>query len=556
MSSMASASLDALAQETWDDLVAHDPYTAATSGVTVERFPRGDLAEAEAAASTARDRLARLDAIDTAAFNATQLATVGFLRHWFENDILQPQRWATDFGVTPYTVSGLSMVLGPVFGSIDLSRNGEAERFAALAKDYVGAIMALRERTEAQAGNGWRLPGPAIPGARVAVEGVAQAARATLGLDGDDSAPATLRAQMQRLIEQQLEPAFAELSEALGPEYEAAAGEEVGMCHHPGGREAYRAAMRFHLSFDADPEAVHQIGLEEVQSLADQMRELRRDSFGFTGVEADFHQQLRSDPKAKVASAEELEAIFKAHLARMEPVFAKQFRSAPQARSTVRRLAPAMEAGMTFGYYEPPTRPGEEGVYHYSGNGIPDRLQMNAAPLIFHELVPGHHVAITRQAENERLPTIRRRTYAFSTFNEGWAEYSAGLADEAGLYENPYDQYGWLTHQRFVAQRLVVDTGLNHFGWSLDRARDYMSANTLESAAQVASETLRYGTDLPAQAMAYRMGFLKFREIRARAMDTLGDRFELPDFHEQVLEQGCLPIAVLEQSITDWAEGY
>jgi uncharacterized protein (DUF885 family) len=236
----------------------------------------------------------------------------------------------------------------------------------------------------------------------------------------------------------------------------------------------------------------------------------------------------------------------------MAPVFAQLVRRAPRAVARIERLAPALEAGMTFGFYEPPAIPGGDGIYHYSGNGIPDRLQTNAAPLIYHELVPGHHVAITRQAENDALPELRRRTFAFSAFNEGWAEYSAGLAEEAGLYDDPYDLYGWLAHQRFVAQRLVVDTGLNFHGWSLDQARAYMLANTLESEAQVASETLRYATDMPSQSLSYRMGFLKFRELREGAYHRLGEAFDLADFHEAILQQGCLPIEVLEQSLDEW----
>jgi len=237
----------------------------------------------------------------------------------------------------------------------------------------------------------------------------------------------------------------------------------------------------------------------------------------------------------------------------MAPVFARIVRKAPVAKPTVKRLPLELEAGMTFGYYDPPKKPGEDGVYFYSGNGIPDRMQMNAAPVIFHELVPGHHVHITRQQENEALPALRRNTFNFGTFNEGWAEYSAGLAEEEGLYDNPYDYYGWLSHQRFVAQRLVVDTGLNALGWTLQRAHAYMSANTLEKPEQVTSEVLRYSTDLPAQALCYRMGFLKFRALRAKAKDTLGPKFDLADFHEAILEQGCLPIPVLERSLEEWA---
>ncbi len=209
---------------------------------------------------------------------------------------------------------------------------------------------------------------------------------------------------------------------------------------------------------------------------------------------------------------------------------------------------------MTYGYYEAPPTPDDPGIYHFSAAGVPDRVQLNTAPLVFHELIPGHHVHIARQAENESLPTLRRRTFMFGGFNEGWAEYAASLAEEAGLYDDPYDMYGWLGHQRYVAQRLVVDTGLNLFGWSLEQARDYMAANVLEDASQVASETLRYSTDLPGQALCYRMGFLKFNELRDRASARLGDAFDLADFHEAILSTGGLPLKLLEANLADWAD--
>ena len=167
--------------------------------------------------------------------------------------------------------------------------------------------------------------------------------------------------------------------------------------------------------------------------------------------------------------------------------------------------------------------------------------------------MPGHHVHISRQQESDHLPELRRNTFSFSAFNEGWAEYASGLGAEAGLMDDPYDYYGFLSHQRFVAQRLVVDTGLNALGWTLDQAHAFMSANTLAKPEQVTSEILRYSTDLPAQALCCRMGVLKFRELRAKAEATLGENFDLADFHEAILEQGGLPIPVLEQSLEEWA---
>lgn len=553
MIASAERQLADLSDEVWRALIDRDPYTAVRSGLKPMRFPRGDLAEAEQVAAEARARLARLDALDLSGLDRTARATAGHLRHWLIDETLEPDRCWTRFGVAPYSLSGLSLLPSMVFPPIDLEDPVEAERYMTLAQGLVEAVDAISDQLVAQAERGWRLPKPALPGARNAVAGVGQAVVRVVSPTPERPAPEAVRTRIMALVEDRLRPALARIGDTLGPDYEAAAPDAIGICHQPRGAEAYRQWIRYHLSYDATPEDLHRIGLEEVARLAAAMERLRIEAFGHNGDEAAFHERLRQDPRAKAATPEALEAIYRGHLERMAPVFARLIPKAPKATARVQRLAPELEAGMTFGYYEPPPTPGDDGVYHYSGNGIPDRLQLNAAPLIFHELVPGHHVHITRQGENEALPDLRRQTFASSTFNEGWAEYSAGLAEEEGLYDDPYDLYGWLAHQRFVAQRLVVDTGLNFYGWSRERAEAYMLANTLESPTQVASEILRYATDMPGQSLAYRTGFLKFRELRQTARDRLGDAFDIADFHEAILEQGCLPIAVLEASLAEWA---
>lgn len=551
----AKQALDALVAEVWEARLARDPYTAATSGRKVARYARGDLAEAEAAAAQARRQLERLERLGLSSLGRTDGLTASYLRHWLELEIDGPQQWWTSFGIAPYSGSAfLSMIPPLVFGPIDLSDAAEAERYVKLAGELADAIEAMRERVLAQANRGWRLPKPALPTARRTIEGVAPSVAAAVRLAEGRPASNATRAAVEVIVEKRLKPAFSRLLEAIDADYEAAAPTAVGLMHQPGGADAYRLWIRYHLSYDADPAAIHRTGLEEVSRLAAEMKRVRIEHFGHHGDEASFHERLQHDPKAKAPSAQALEATYRRHLDRMAPVFARIIRRSPRARPTVKRLAPELEAGMTFGYYEAPQDVGGQGTYFYSGNGIPDRLQLNAAPVIFHELVPGHHVHITRQQENDALPELRRRTFQFSAFNEGWAEYSAGLAEEEGLYGDPYDYYGWLSHQRFVAQRLVVDTGLNALGWTLDQAHAYMTANTLEKPEQVTSEVLRYSTDLPAQALCYRMGFLKFRELRARAQSTLGPKFDLADFHEAILDQGCLPLPVLERSLEAWAD--
>lgn len=549
--------LDEIAAEVWSDLTATQPYYAATSGLKVERIPRGDLKQAEANAALGRRRLAQLAAVPDAGLNKTQRLTKATLAWLAQQDVDEPEILRTSFGVTPYQWSVVPMTAGMIFPAIAFEGGAEDQRYLSLLSDLAGSIDAMRERVELQAGAGWRIPRPALANVRGAIAASAERLSGQLAPSAERLAAGgpQLGERIAAAIDGELKPAFQRLLDSVGEAYEAAAPEAVGMSQYPGGAEAYRKAIERSITWAAEPDELHATGLEEVARLADAMKALRSRAFGFDGDEAEFHARLQADPRTRAASAEALEATYRGHLARMEPRIDGLFERRPKAEYDVARLAPHLEAGMTFGFYHPPETPDGKGVYYYSGFGLEDRQQINAAPLIFHELLPGHHFHITRQGELDDIPVVRRKLMSFTAFNEGWAEYSAGLGEEQGLYEDPYDLYGWLSHQRFVSQRLVVDTGMNALGWSLEKARQYMSANTLEGPTQVASETLRYSTDLPAQALGYRWGFLKFRELRQRARDLLGARFDIRRWHEAILSQGGLPMTVLDQSLQEWEAG-
>ena len=173
-------------------------------------------------------------------------------------------------------------------------------------------------------------------------------------------------------------------------------------------------------------------------------------------------------------------------------------------------------------------------------------------PLIYHELIPGHHFHIALQREDEASSEFRKNSALFyAAFTEGWANYAAGLGIEMGILQQPYDRYGWLLFDAFITNRLVVDTGMNHLGWPLEKARQYMMANTFSSEEETATETLRYSTDMPAQALAYKLGLEKIREIRAAQQAKLGEGFDIRTFHAAVLGSGAMPLPVLEEHV-DW----
>jgi uncharacterized protein (DUF885 family) len=361
------------------------------------------------------------------------------------------------------------------------------------------------------------------------------------------------RAEFERSVEailsDRLEPAFAKLMSLLGSQYEDRAPEHVGLGQYAGGQAAYLRAIRQHTGYEYQPEKLHEVGLKRVAELSAEMAEIRRE-LGFEGTQSEFHAILRRDPRFVAETPQDVEERYNLHIARIEPLIDDYFSVLPEAPYGVRRLEPAKEPGQTFGYYQTPTEAEPIGLYRYNGSNLEDRSLIGAASLIFHELIPGHHFQIALQAENNDLPDIRK--YSSTTaLTEGWAEYAAGLGQEMGLYGDPYDRYGRLAMESFLASRVVADTGLNSLGWSLEQAREYMLAHSMMSETEIASETLRYSTDLPGQALAYNLGYNKLLELRAKAEAELGENFDIRAFHEAVLGQGALPINVLEKHV-DW----
>jgi pimeloyl-ACP methyl ester carboxylesterase len=222
----------------------------------------------------------------------------------------------------------------------------------------------------------------------------------------------------------------------------------------------------------------------------------------------------------------------------------------PKAPYGVKRLAPELEPGMTFGIYEPPTAAEPKGIYYFNGSKLNERSLLMSEGLIYHELVPGHHFQGALQQENKNLPEFQRES-GDNAYNEGWAEYASWLGQEMGLFRDPYSLCGRIMMDIFISTRLVADTGMNSLEWPRSRAIEFMKENVIESETQINTETLRYSVDIPGQALGYKLGSLKISELREKAQKALGDTFDIRKFHEAVLANGAMPLSVLEKHI-DW----
>jgi uncharacterized protein (DUF885 family) len=278
-----------------------------------------------------------------------------------------------------------------------------------------------------------------------------------------------------------------------------------------------------------------------------------RDELGFKGTAREFHDQLKKDERFIAKTPAEVETRYMEYVRKIEPKIKSYFKDMPKAAYGVRRLSLAAEPGMTFGYYNSASVSDPVGYYNYNGSDLENRSLIGAASLIYHELLPGHHFHIASQNENLALQDYRKN-YSVGAFTEGWGEYAASLGFEMSLYETNHEKYGRYIMEIFLASRLVVDTGMNALGWSLEDARDYMNERLFHSSVEIASETLRYSTNIPAQALAYRLGFEKQWELRKHAEAALGDKFDIRDYHSVVLSDGAKPMGVLEAKVERYIE--
>jgi uncharacterized protein (DUF885 family) len=526
-------------------------------GLPITELPDVSIEQARKDAQFSESILAKLETISVEELTHQEWLSLELLRWQAEMTVEALPYYWLNFPVTPYS-SPLGSVR-QVFTTYTFESRDDLDNYLSLLEQFPALVADMQAKLERQAEEGIRLPveeiGLVVPFLKSFHTDSAKSpfyveAKRLEGLD--QTLVEEFQARLEETIRDGVNPAIEQTVVYVSEEYRERAPDRVGLHQYPEGKDYYRFLVRYHTTMDVTPEEIHQQGLDSFQEANVKMQAIR-DQLGFDGTSQEFLQKLQTDPRFFAETPEEVGERLMSYMSRMESRIDELFLRTPKAPYGVKRLDPALEGSMTFGYYQWPTVNEPKGHYLYNGSKLDERSLVFAQGLVYHELIPGHHFHIALQFENEDISDFRRQSL-HGAYTEGWGEYASWLGVDLGLYDDPYDLYGKYIMDLMLSIRLVVDTGMNYFGWPRSQAAEMMKENLIQSDTEIFTETLRYSVDIPGQALAYKWGVLQILELRRRAKEELGDRFDIRRFHAALLESGSMPISTLEKHIDRFIE--
>jgi uncharacterized protein (DUF885 family) len=358
-----------------------------------------------------------------------------------------------------------------------------------------------------------------------------------------------MKTEAEQTIKREIVPALTDFADFAAAEYIPACREAPGALNLPNGLAYYAHRAAVFTTTDKTPDEIHALGVSEVTRIRSEMQKVIKGT-GFDGDFKAFQEFLRSDPQFYAKTPEQLMAANALVAKKADGALTQLFTQLPRMPYTLKEVPADIAEGTTTAFYEPPAGDGSRpGVYRVNTSKLDTRPLFEVEALTLHEAVPGHHFQIALAQEAD-LPNFRKFGF-FTAFVEGWGLYAESLGLDAGFYQDPYSNFGRLSYEMWRACRLVVDTGIHAKGWSKQQAIDYMAENTALSLHNIEAEVNRYIAG-PGQALAYKMGELKMQELRKRAAKALGPAFDLRRFNDALLENGAVPLSVLEENIDAW----
>jgi len=524
-------------------------------GLPITKFPDMDYETARLKVEQSKTFIKKIDAVDRKKISHTDDLTLSMMRQYLQTSVDGLPHYWNGFSITPYMFGWRGRSMQQVFLTYQFDDQDDQDIYLSLMDEYADHLNQQLEKLKGQDDRGIRLPKPELPLVMSLLDQYKSGMDAAfIPIDNrlsffDDNARDDFTSSIREKLSDEILPSLQGLIDFLNSDYKMRMPEDVGAYQYPGGKDYYNYMIEYHTNSGLTAKEIHEIGLKRVEELYEEMAQIRG-KLGFEKGQPAFHKKIMNDPYFIAKTPADVEKRYMDYMERIEPHISTLFSSNPKAPYGVKRLDQALEGAMTFGYYQVPTHNNEIGQYRYNGSDLKNRPMLWSGPLIYHELAPGHHFQINLNMENESIHKIRKDMNLYNaSITEGWGNYAAFLAEEIGMLNKPLDQYGWLVFQMFFYNRLVLDTGMNALGWSLEDARVFMRKHTFATEAEIQTETLRYSVDMPGQALAYALGMDRLVLMRNNMKSQLGDQFDIRDFHDAALKEGAMPLNILEDHI-------
>ncbi|MDQ1573202.1 MAG: hypothetical protein QOH44_761 [Actinomycetota bacterium] len=535
----------------------YDPYNATLLGLSeFDHLPGDPSLEASEKASADFLEIAK----DVAAIDVTTLDEMDQIDHGVLTSLVRGAQqdaehslWAGNGSAKSY-ISRQALIFQTV-PAMTVSDSDSAERYLERLSGIAGVLTAVGDRYAVEAGRG------RVPTELGVTHSIAQLdGYLALGLEGDvllkvarDGADAATIDRATAIVEREIRPAMSALADRLRTEFLPIGrpNDKVGIKFNAGGEQGYLASVARHTTTSLTPAEIHQIGLDELSNMRAEWSEIGQRALG----ESDFTviaERMRADPSLRFETSEQIVAVAQGALDRANAVREQYFPKYDISDCIIEEINPIEAEHTALAYYRPPAIDGSRpGAHCLLASNPTTRYRFEYESLAFHESVPGHHMQLSASQQLD-IPRYRRYLDVEAcSFNEGWGLYSEQFADEIGLYSDDISRLGMLSFRALRACRLVIDTGIHHFGWSRERAIEFMWDNTATTKAHVRNEVDRY-IAWPAQAVAYMIGRREILSLREKAKKDLGSKFSLIDFHATVLGSGAVPLPVLGANVARW----
>jgi len=555
----AVAELHRLFEDNWELTLKENPVFATTLGDRrySAKLPVVSVAHSEELNQKNKEFLARLEAIDRSVLPKKEKLNYDIFKRLTEDTIESAEFRSYLRPIT--NRSGFHIYFPELPDRIPLNSVEDYE-------NYIARLNAFKNYTESHIDvmrvgieGGYVLPKIVLEGAKETIEPhiVTDATESLLykpfekfpkGID--ETEHVRLTEAGKDAIMNSVVPGYESFLDFMVIEYLPASSDDIAASSLPNGKAYYEYRVRSFTTLNITPQEVHDRGLSEVARIRAEMDEVIKKS-GFEGDFQAFVEFLRTDDQFYVDTPEQLMKEVAVVLKKMDGQLPTLFGKLPRMPYGIKKVPDFIAPKTTTAYYNRPSGDGTKaGFYFVNTYDLRSRPTYEIQALSLHEAVPGHHLQIALQQELENLPKFRLYS-GFTAFTEGWGLYAERLGLEVGFYEDPYSDFGRLTYEMWRALRLVVDTGMHYFGWSRRQAIDYMAENSALTVHNITTEVDRY-ISWPGQALAYKTGELKIRELRARAEDKLGKSFDVRAFHDVVLGSGAVPLNVLEANVDEW----